>query len=667
MSRVFYADQVRRAEQPLLSAESAPDQLMRAAATAVAEQAQEMIRLMENPDLTPGLRGSIPAGPLHPSRMGPPATAPGTVFPSMEVSAAGSGERSRHLHSLPGLIDESPRRNRILVVAGSGGNGGDALYAGAQLRQQGRMVDAILVNRSVHKAALDAFESAGGTVLGWARTDQSANDETETHHATETAHPSPALKKLVEHLYSYCLVLDGVVGLGSSGPLRREAAIVFGLVEAVDAPVLAVDIPSGVHADSGQAFPGTIAADAEVATLYNDAGLATPRYLPGHVNAFVSVTFGAMRLCHALSDACGHVVVSDIGLPWEALRDRVAPHRNSLRQTLEATPVTWEYPRVTGEHAIFGRYTREIDLQPGHADNKYSGGVVAICAGSVQYPGAGILATSAAVRATNSMVRYVGGDPAPIISAHPEVVPAPQLAEALSRSQCFVVGPGRGTDEHAHQELAEVLSFANDDGSLAGLVLDADAITLLAQHADLREQLRVRGQKIRSGVLPRRGEAAPWSDDIVLTPHLGECKRLVDAINEHDKPHQPIPDPNDDPLHAAIALARWLSVTVLLKGYRTIVAGARGNMIEQVPEIEAHIIEAGTSWAATAGSGDVLSGLLGAHLAWLGNAFDAAVLATVIHAQAAELAARTAYGYAPTSASLISAQLRNATSMVLNR
>ena len=210
---------------------------------------------------------------------------------------------------------------QVCAVVGSGDNGGDALWAATFLRRRGVQATAVLLEpERAHVAALTAFVRAGG------RVQQNIPATTD-------------------------LVLDGVVGISGRGALRPDAAAAF---EASAAPVIAVDIPSGIDAHTG----------------FADGP---------HVDAAVTVTFGGLKPVHALAD-CGRVELVDIGLdlpPAEVV-------------SLEADDVASRWPI------------------PGRHDDKYTQGVTGLLAGSATYPGAAILSTGAAVAATSGMVRYAG-------------------------------------------------------------------------------------------------------------------------------------------------------------------------------------------------------------------------------------------------------------------
>ena len=417
---------------------------------------------------------------------------------------------------------------RVCAVVGSGDNGGDALWAATFLRRRGAAADAVLLSPDhTHRKGLAALTKAGGRIVE----DVSA--------ATD-------------------LVIDGVVGISGSGPLRPAAAAVFAGVHAAGIPVVAVDIPSGVDVTTG-AITGPA------------------------VHAALTVTFGGLKPVHALGE-CGRVRLVDIGLDL--------PKTDVLG--FEAGDVAARWP------------------VPGPRDDKYTQGVTGVLAGSSTYPGAAVLCTGAAVATHSGMVRYAGGARGEVLAHWPEVIASPTPASA-GRVQAWVVGPGLGTDESG----AASLWFALDTD--LPVLVDADGLTMLAAHPEL--------------VVDR---AAPT----VLTPHAGEFARLAGS------------PPGDDRVGACRKLADTFGATVLLKGNVTIIADPGGPV---------YLNPAGQSWAATAGSGDVLSGMIGALLASGLPAVEAAAAAAFVHARAAALsAADPGPGEAPTSSSRMVPHIRAA-------
>ncbi|MGH3602912.1 MAG: ADP-dependent NAD(P)H-hydrate dehydratase, partial [Pseudonocardiaceae bacterium] len=207
------------------------------------------------------------------------------------------------------------------------------------------------------------------------------------------------------------------------------------------------------------------------------------------------------------------------------------------------------------------------------------------------YPGAAVLCAGAAVLATSGMVRFAGSAADAVRARWPEVVATGSVSDA-GKVQAWAVGPGLGTGAASRQVLAHVLGVG------VPVVADADAITLLARHPELADS---------------RDPGTP----LVLTPHDREFERLTG---------KPL---GTERVAAAQDAARRFDAVLLLKGNTTIIAAPDGRVL---------VNPARSSWPATAGSGDVLTGVLGALLAT--GLEPATAAATAAHAQ--ELAAAIA-------------------------
>jgi hydroxyethylthiazole kinase-like uncharacterized protein yjeF len=400
----------------------------------------------------------------------------------------------------------------VALLIGAGNNGGDALYAGAELARRGAAVRALLLDpEHAHTAGLAALLRAGGRVV-----------------AAE-----------VDQLVGADLVVDGIVGIGGRGGLREPAAR---LAAAAAALTVAVDVPSGVDADTGATEGESVQAD-------------------------VTVTFGALKpglVVGAGVARAGELRFVDIGL------DATLPAATTC--VLEAADVAALLPT------------------PGPADDKYTRGVTGLVSGSAAYPGAGVLSTGAAINGGAGMIRYAGTAADAIRARYPEVVVHEGAMPSELRVQSWVIGPGIGTDAAARGTLADVLSTD------VPVLVDADGITLLGSHPEL---------------LQNRAAST------VLTPHDREFARIADG-------------PSADRLASARAAARALGATVLLKGDATVIAA---------PDGRAWINRTGTPWLGTAGSGDVLSGLIGSLLASGLPAPEAAAVGAFVHGVAGQLAA----------------------------
>ena len=406
---------------------------------------------------------------------------------------------------------------RVALLVGTGNNGGDALFAGAHLARRGALVTAVLLDpERAHPAGLAALRLAGGRAAG---TDEAA----------------AAIGRAD-------LVLDGMLGIGGRGGLRPEAADLARLAGEAAALTVAVDVPSGVDADTGAV-----------------EGAAFP--------AMHTVTFGAVKLGLVVGEGrgyAGELHLIDIGL------DPDLPAATAFRLTDADVAARLAPPSAT--------------------DDKYSQGVVGIVAGSATYPGAAVLCTGAALRTRPGLVRYAGTAADGVRAAWPEAIVTDGRPGDAGRVQSWVVGPGMGTDDDARSVLAEVL--ATD----LPVVVDADALTMLAA-----EPAHVRDR------------TAPT----LLTPHDREFARFGDEVGA-------------DRVGAARRLAAELGCAVLLKGEATVVADAGGP---------AFVNATGTAWLATAGTGDVLSGIAGALLATGLDPATAGAVAAHLHGRTGQLAA----------------------------
>lgn len=241
---------------------------------------------------------------------------------------------------------------------------------------------------------------------------------------------------------------------------------------------------------------------------------------------------------------------------------------------------------------------------PKTTDHKYSRGVVHCVAGSPQYPGAALLTASAAAAAGVGMVTFEGPEEVrrQVLPRCPEAVHVVErdrdgLSTGLKKARAAVVGPGLGGEPEQQQTAAEVIRWSVR--MRRPCVVDASALTLVP---DLK--------------------LAP---EVLLTPHLGEARTLAQGL-ELDEAEELL---TSDPVGAVQKLAQHTGAAVLLKGATTVVAAPDGGVI-------LHRAEA--PGLATAGSGDVLAGLLGATLATQSQTIDVlhcAALAVRLHADAA--------------------------------
>ena len=379
-----------------------------------------------------------------------------------------------------------PDARRVAVVCGGGSNGGDGRIAARILREQG----------------VDAVETT----------------------AVEQAD----------------VVVDALFGTGFHGVPRAEAAGTIERINAAGAPVVAVDVPSGVDASTGEVAGAAVRATLTVTFHGRKVGLAVA---PG------------------LFDA-GEVTVADIGLaPLETAHRLVTPAILSL------------VPRKRPE------------------DDKYTAGSVLVVGGAPGTTGAVCLAADAAFRADAGYVAVAVPEASlPVVEARllePVKLAWERAVEAAGRAQAIAIGPGLGRDDAARRVRDELLAAGEH-----ALVLDADALHEL--------------------------EPGSWGPRAVLTPHAGELARLLGESSDWVRAHR---------LEAAGRVAERFGCVCLLKGADTIVAA---------PGQGALVVLADAPGLATAGTGDVLTGVVAAFLAKGIEARLAAAAAAMAHALAAQ-------------------------------
>jgi NAD(P)H-hydrate epimerase len=439
-----------------------------------------------------------------------------TVFELMESAGrAVAGEIARRWTPRP-----------LTVLCGPGNNGGDGFVTALALSQAGWKV----------RLALAAERHAlRGAALA---------------HASRWPGPVEALVPGV--IDGAELVVDALFGSGLNRPLDAQTAAILALIKSRGIPIVAVDVPSGVQGDSGNA--------------------------DGAVAAACTVTFARKKPAHVLlpaRDLCGGVVVADIGIP-DGVFDALGI------DTWENAPLQWlaQLP------------------QPQFSANKYTRGH-ALLMGGYPMTGAARMAARAAARIGAGLTSIAVPAPAlPIYAAALTsimVLPLSKDADLdalLSdrRYTACLIGPGAGVNDSTRDDALRILASGK------AVLLDADAITAFAAHPD---QL-----------------FAAIHAPCVMTPHEGEFKRLFSI--------------DGDKLSRARTAARRSGAVIVLKGSDTVIAA---------PDGRASINSNAPATLATAGSGDVLGGLILGLLAQGMDAFLAACAAVWMHGAAA-----TAFG-----------------------
>ena len=497
---------------------------------------------------------------------------------ALEAEAAAAGVPERALMANAGLAAAqeawltlgAAEGREVLALVGPGNNGGDGLVAAGHLAAWGARVRVYLL-----RARPDTDPEWRALVEAGVPATALADD--------------PGYAILEAALSSADMVLDALFGTGIdpvARPFEGDTVEVLARLAAARAadppvPLIALDLPSGVDADTGATDPAAVAADTTVTFGYAKVGLYA---MPGHrlAGRIVPVEIGLPA-------------ASAVALPFEALR---------LREVQAMVP-----PRPSDGH-------------------KGTFGTVMVAAGARRFPGAARLTAEAAARSgaglvTLAMPAEVQPLLAALADATHEPLPsadgafaaaaAPALLRALraSKARALLVGPGLGQSPGTRAFVAQLLGELGRVEDLRAVVLDADALNILATLEGWADRL----------TLPR-----------ILTPHPGEMARLVGQSVAAVEAHR---------LDRALALARSSRSVVVLKGACTIIAAPDGRV---------RISEAATSALAHAGSGDVLAGLCAGFVAQGLDVFDAASVAVYLHADAGRRVAEV-YGDAATLAS----------------
>ncbi|MCC6193171.1 MAG: NAD(P)H-hydrate dehydratase [Burkholderiales bacterium] len=426
------------------------------------------------------------------------------------------------------------RGKPIVVLAGPGNNGGDALVVARLLRASYHDVRVVFAGDAQRlprdaAAAHAAYTAAGGSTLD----------------------RPPDVRA--------ALVVDGLLGIGLTRPPQGRHADLVLWANATGAPIVALDIPTGLDAATGIAHAPAIRARATATFIALKPGLLTADG-PDH---------------------CGELSVHALGLDATTEARGFALDWSALAAALPST---------------LRRRTRNV--------NKGTFGTLGILGGSEGMAGALILAGRAAMRtgAGKVWLGFLMADPPKLDTGMPELMLRHAGAVLDAQPDALVIGPGLGTSDAARALLMRALALP------VPIALDADALNLIAKDPALLAAAQARDAST------------------LATPHPGEAARLLGVA---------VADVQNDRMGAARALSQRLAANVVLKGAGSVLAHPDGTW---------DINTSGGPALATAGSGDVLSGLLGALLAQQVDARTALRCAVCLHGAAADLLVADGHG-----------------------
>ena len=465
-------------------------------------------------------------------------------------------------------LRQYPAARRGVVLCGKGNNGGDGFVAARVIAAAGVGVAVLLLGRE------DEVKGEAARALTRLRA------ETPTV-AIRPVLDEAALAAASDALASAELLIDAVVGTGFKPPLRGVAANLQGIMAKSKTPVVAVDLPSGWDADStAQTAQGAFRADAVV-------------------------TFTAPKLAHVFghltNETFGPVVVAEIGSPAEAI--------------VSASGLSW-----AGASKSIAEQPREVNANKG----KY--GHVLIVGGSYGMAGAPAMASLAALRAGAGLV--TAGVPKSILELVAGVAPELMLKSLAEGTENREQGTGLSLAQLEEEALANLLKGISVVGIGPGLgqakptqefvrgfvervslpmVLDADALNAFAGRTEL----------LKRAATTNDAKGKPRT--LVLTPHPGEMARLVGLT---------VSEVEADRIHLARSFATEHKLTLVLKGWRTLIAHRDGRIA---------VNTSGNPAMAKGGSGDILTGIIAAMLAQFPEDIARAVEAAVtLHGLAAD-------------------------------
>lgn len=450
------------------------------------------------------------------------------------------------------------RNKHILILCGKGNNGGDGFVAARHLANQGAQIDLFLIGkrREVRGDAKLNLE----ILLKIARGNSlvSVTEFRSLKQLASTKHPD--------------LIIDALLGTGSSGELRPPYRGIVNWVNSQKVQKLAVDIPTGVDADSGFVPEVAIKADVTVTMAAKKVGLVVGK---GSAHA-------------------GKIKIASIGMPTGAL-DQSKP-RSFLVELEDVRRVL--PPRPFNAH-------------------KHSVGKLLVIAGSRGLTGAAALTCESAMRAgagavvllTPDVVYPILGRKLTEVMVHPikstsqgnlGLDALPVVEKFTEWADAVVIGPGISTAEETRRLVLSVMKSCPRP-----LLMDADALNALATHQDGGSVVRARRRLTT-----------------LLTPHVGELSRMTGFTSEEIE---------RDRVAVARAVAHKFKCTLVLKGAPTVVATPVGELF---------VNSTGNPGLATAGSGDVLAGILGTLLAKGLSVSNAAFAGVYLHGLAADLASK---------------------------
>lgn len=451
------------------------------------------------------------------------------------------------------IVKDFPAAKQIAILVGKGNNGGDALVIARILHQKRKKVAVYLTAKPAEMSP-----DAKSNLNKYLRLRRAPKP---IEIAKDTLHNLPQI------LANFHLIVDGLLGTGTKGKVAGVLADIIFLLNDARKPIVAIDIPSGLNADTGEPLGISIRAALTVTLGLPKPGLVT---YPG-------------------AEYTGKLIIADIGLPQDLITD-------------EKIKLNW----VTSSEMKSILPIRKPDT------HKNNFGHILVLAGSVGFTGAATLTSLAALRAGAGLVTLgipkslndimesklteVMKLPLPETEQRSLALDAePPILDFAKKATVLAIGPGLSLNEETKQLVREIVTQ-----STLPMVIDADGITAISEDLSVLQQAK-----------------AP----IILTPHPGEMARLLHSISKMIQSNR---------IELARKFAQDYNVILVLKGARTVVADPTGQV---------YINPTGNAGMASAGVGDVLTGLIAGFLGQRISPINSALLGVYLHGLAGDLAA----------------------------
>ncbi len=502
---------------------------------------------------------------------------------TLERFAVELGIPTRILMEIAGMrvanvaANEMKRASSACVLCGSGGNGGDGFVAARYLHNAGIRTDVFLISPESNISSSDSLENLKILKGLQVTIVELASDE--------------SFKKLKSSIIDSDIVIDAMYGIGMRGEIKDVAARAVDLVNDLKKEikgkrpymVLSVDVPSGTDASTGEVSRKCVAADITVTFEYPKIGL----------------------LRYPASKFAGKIITASIGIPKPNPIETLVQGspKKEIKRTIEGPALSevkgLALSGVEGIQVTDSRYVagviprRKVDYHKGNC------GRVLVIAGSSGMMGAAVLTASAALRTGSGLVALCVPDAIKDIvnsmSLETVVAGFADMDEKLEDCDCIAIGPGLSKGKNITKIVGGLIRSKK---IRVPMVIDADGLNAITDPSIL----------ISAG------------KDIILTPHPGELSRLCGkSINEIQR----------DRIISASSFADKFGVTMVLKGANTVIA-AKGRTF---------INPTGNPGMASAGVGDVLTGIIASLIGQGVDAFNAAVAGAYIHGMAGNLAA----------------------------